>query len=97
MIQAPRPRFRFEYERKAEILAFLNEHYQQWRAFDAAKADRLVTLSLADARKSRALADLPAVSLAVVQAASFLPLNVSCNLRTSWPTPTLSASVGSAS
>ena len=61
---APRPRFRFEYERKSEILAFLREHYAAWRSFDTAEADRLATLSIADARKPRALAGAAALGKA---------------------------------
>lgn len=41
----PRPRFRFEYERKDEILAFLHEHYQAWREFDLTGARQLESLT----------------------------------------------------
>lgn len=38
----PRPSYNVELTRKADILAFLSEHYPRWRAFDTAEADRLV-------------------------------------------------------
>ncbi len=59
LARSPRPRFRFEYERKTEILAFLRERYGRWRNYDTAAAERVATLSIADARKARALAGVP--------------------------------------
>lgn len=53
---SPRPRFRFEYARKAQMLAFLHEHYTAWRAYDTTEADRLVGLTIAQAQGPRALA-----------------------------------------
>lgn len=52
----PRPRFRFEYDRKADILAFLREHDGAWRRFDTAAADRVAALTLDQAKGPRALA-----------------------------------------
>jgi hypothetical protein len=51
----PRRRFLFEYERKAEMLAFLREHYAGWQAFDTAYADRLAAFTIAQAQGPRAL------------------------------------------
>ena len=56
LAQMPRPPFRFEYQRKAELLAFLRKHYRAWRRFDTAEADRLASLTIRQARAPRALA-----------------------------------------
>ena len=55
LARPPRPRFRFEYERKAELLAFLHQHYEAWRSFDAAQADRIAALTVEQAQRPRAL------------------------------------------
>ncbi len=59
LAKPPRPRFRFEYERKSEILAFLQKHYEAWRKFDTRKADRLCSLTIEQAQGPRALATIP--------------------------------------
>lgn len=56
LARSPRPRFRFEWERKAELLAFLRATYPAWRRFDPTSADRLAALSIEAARGPRALA-----------------------------------------
>lgn len=38
----PRPAYQVELTQKATVLAFLTEHYAQWRAFDVTEAERLV-------------------------------------------------------
>ncbi|MHB9131403.1 MAG: alginate lyase family protein [Armatimonadota bacterium] len=55
----PRPRFRFEYERKAQVLDFLRAHYGAWRNFNTKEADRLAGLTIEQAQGSRALANIP--------------------------------------
>lgn len=55
LAKPPRPRFRFEYERKAEMLAFLREHYGSWRRFETAEADRVAGLTIEQAKGPRAL------------------------------------------
>lgn len=55
LAKPPRPRFRFEVERRAEILAFLREHYETWREFNTSSADRLAELSIEGAQGDRAL------------------------------------------
>jgi len=59
-----RQRFRFEYERKAEIIAFLHEHYEAWREFDSAPAQRLETLTIEQAQGPRALMSIPQLGMA---------------------------------
>lgn len=56
--QAPRPRFRFEYERKAEILAFLRANYGAWQSYDTAEADRLAGLSIKAVQRPRGTAPM---------------------------------------
>jgi hypothetical protein len=58
LARTPRPRFRFEYERKADLLAFLREHYESWRNYDTASADRVRELSIEAAQNARALNDV---------------------------------------
>jgi len=53
-----RPRFRFEYDRKTEALAFLREHYAGWRDFQTQRADSVASRSIGDARRPRGLADV---------------------------------------
>lgn len=53
-----RARFRFEYERKAEMLAFLKEHYAAWRDFDTSAADRVAGMSIEEAQEERALREV---------------------------------------
>ena len=55
----PRPKFRFEYDCKAEILDFLRRHYAAWREFEVKEADRLCALTIEQARQKRALATVP--------------------------------------
>lgn len=55
----PRPRFRFEYERKTEVIAFLGEHHDSWRRFDTSAADRLAEMTIEDAKDARALSGVP--------------------------------------
>lgn len=55
---SPRPRFWVEVDRKPELLAFLSENYAAWRTYDRAPADGVAARSLADAQKSRGLADI---------------------------------------
>jgi len=55
LTRPPRPRFRFEVERKAEILAFLREHYASWRDFDTSAADEVAGLTIERAQGARAL------------------------------------------
>jgi len=57
----PRGRFLFEYERKAEMLAFLREHYAAWQVFDTAYADRLAAFTIEQARGPRALMNVSAL------------------------------------
>jgi len=59
LARPPRPRFRFEYERKADLLAFLNEHYEAWRSFDTTEADRVASLAIEEAQGYRALTSVP--------------------------------------
>lgn len=58
LARTQRPRFRFEYERKADILAFLRENYESWRRFDTATAERLAHMSVRDAQKPRATVNI---------------------------------------
>ena len=51
----PRPKFRFEYDRKAEVLDFLRRNYSAWRNFDLTEAKRLAGLTIAQAKAERAL------------------------------------------
>lgn len=51
---SPRRRFRFEFERKAELLAFLREYYGTWRCYDTSAADQVAGLSLEQAKGPRA-------------------------------------------
>jgi len=44
----PRPQFRFDYTRKAEICAFLHQHYAAWRTDDTSLADDLVATLTAE-------------------------------------------------
>lgn len=57
--QPPRARFRFEYEKKAEVLDFLRTHYPAWRDYNPAAAEKVAALSISDAQKPRALAQVP--------------------------------------
>ena len=60
----PRPRYTVEYERKREILAFLTEHYQSWRAFDTGPAQKYVDMSIADAQRARGTGGIAALGRA---------------------------------
>ena len=60
----PRPRFRFEYECKPELLAFLREHYEGWRKFNTSEAERLCAMTIEQAKGPRALATIPALGQA---------------------------------
>jgi len=60
----PRGRFLFEYERKAEMLAFLREQYAGWRHFDTAAADRLAAFTIPQAQGPRATANVSALGRA---------------------------------
>ena len=51
----PRPKFRFEYDRKAEVLDFLRRNYAAWRNFDLTEAKRLAGLTIEQAKTERAL------------------------------------------
>lgn len=53
-----RARFRFEHDRKAEVLAFLREHYASWREFQTRRADSVASRSISDAQRPRGLADV---------------------------------------
>ncbi len=53
--------FRFEYERKDEILAFLRRNYPAYDKFNAAAADRIAGMSVEDAQKPRALSGVRAL------------------------------------
>jgi len=59
LARPPRPRFRFEYERKAEVLAFLRENYAAWSSYDTAEADRVAALTVEEAQGPRALSAVP--------------------------------------
>lgn len=61
---SPRPRFRVEYPCKAQILAFLREHYAAWRTYNTAAADRYRTMSISEAQGPRALAGIAALGRA---------------------------------
>ena len=52
---------RFEWGRKEEMLAFLREHYEAWRAFDTSAADRYVDMPIEDAQRARALSGVRAL------------------------------------
>ena len=54
----PRPKFRFEYDRKAEVLDFLRRNYAAWRNFDLTEAKRLDSLTIEQAMAERALASI---------------------------------------
>lgn len=54
----PRVRFLFEYERKAEMLAFLREQYVGWRNYDTSEADRFAAMTIAEAQAARATANI---------------------------------------
>ena len=60
----PRPRYRFEYERKAEMLTFLNEHYAAWRDFDFSEARRYVDTPVPDLRTARGTQGIAALGQA---------------------------------
>jgi len=60
----PRPVFRFEYQQKARMLAFLTEHYAAWRSFDTAEADRIAALTIPEAQGDRALSEVIALGKA---------------------------------
>jgi hypothetical protein len=55
---SPRQRFRFEIERKPEMLGFLRETYAAWRRFDTAAADRVAGLTITQAQGPRALSSV---------------------------------------
>lgn len=50
-----RLRFRFEYERKVELLDFLKETYGAWRRFQPEAADRVARMTILQAQGPRAL------------------------------------------
>lgn len=58
LARSPRPRFRFEYERKREALAFLENTYAPWRRFDTAAADRIAKMTIEQAQGARALSTI---------------------------------------
>ncbi|MAE60823.1 MAG: hypothetical protein CMJ49_05630 [Planctomycetaceae bacterium] len=60
----PRPRYRFEYDRKPNVLAFLNEHYAAWRDFDLTAARRFVDTPTPDLLTNRGTQDIPALGQA---------------------------------
>ncbi len=64
LAESPRPRFRFEYDRKREVLDFLKGNYAAWRRFDTAPADRIAALSIEQAKGARALAGIAALGRA---------------------------------
>ncbi|MCE9590142.1 MAG: heparinase II/III family protein [Planctomycetes bacterium] len=64
LARPPRGRFRFEYERKSEILAFLREHYGAWRSFDTAAAARFEKMTAQEATGPRATAGIAALGKA---------------------------------
>ncbi len=64
LAESPRPRHRFEHERKDEILAFCREHYQAWREFDYAPAEKIAAFSIEQAQKPRALSGIAALGQA---------------------------------
>ncbi len=51
----PRPRFRFEYHRKTEILQYLREHYRHWSQYNPQSADALAALPAAETIGTRKL------------------------------------------
>lgn len=64
LIRPPRARFRFEYPRKAEMLAFLREHYGAWRDFDTTTAKRYEAMTAQEATGPRATSDMAALGKA---------------------------------
>lgn len=64
LARPPRARFRFDYQRKGEMLAFLREHYGSWRQFDLAPARRFEEMELDKARGSRATVGIAALGQA---------------------------------
>ena len=54
----PRPRFWLEVDRKAELLDYLQSHYEAWRRYDRAPADRVAARSIEDAQAPRGLPDV---------------------------------------
>jgi hypothetical protein len=64
LAQQPRPRFRVEYARKAQVLAFLREHYAAWRDFNTTAADHFLEMPIATAQGPRALANIAALGQA---------------------------------
>jgi hypothetical protein len=60
----PRGRYRFEHERKADILAFVREHYAGWRKFDTAPAEKFVNFDLGTLGQGRITADIVALGRA---------------------------------
>jgi hypothetical protein len=55
LARSSRPRFRFEYERKPEALAYLENTYASWRKFDTSAADRIAGFTFEQAQGARAL------------------------------------------
>jgi len=59
-----RGRFRFEWERKVEILAFLNDTYDAWRTYDLTVAQRYENMTIDQAQNDRALSSIAALGQA---------------------------------
>ena len=46
LARPPRGHYRFEYQRKAQLLTYLREHYASWRQFDTTAAEKIASLTL---------------------------------------------------
>lgn len=64
LARPPWRRFRFEFDRKPEILAFLHDHYAAWRKFDTGAADAVAAMTIPQAQRPRALRDIAALGRA---------------------------------
>lgn len=62
--RAQRPRHRFEYERKTDILGYLRDHYESWRHPDLAEARRFEAMTIDQARGPRATAAIASLGAA---------------------------------
>lgn len=48
-------RYRFGFDQKEAVLAFLRKHYESWRDFDPEKAEKVMALTFEEARRHRGL------------------------------------------
>jgi len=60
----PRPAYLFEIDRKSDIVAFMDEQYDDWRSRSCKAAERFANMTLEDAKQPRAMASIATVGRA---------------------------------